>query len=125
MKYAALTAIIALVTTLIFPATTAMAGEKGWATTGKILTGVVAGEVIRRALDPNRGYYYRGYYYNPDYVIVDEDYVVDTYKVRYPRRRSRSRRYYRPSWYYRPCWPSSTIVIEEDRIETEIVPIIE
>ena len=114
MKYIALTAAVALIATLTFPATTAVAGDEEWATAGKILTGVVAGEVIRRALEPNRGYYSRGYYYNPDYVIVDEDYVVETYRIR-PRYRR----------IYRPCWPSSTIVIEEDRIETEIVPIIE
>lgn len=100
MKYAALTVLIALVSPLLFPATTAIAGD-------------VDIEIIYQ---PNRGYYYHGYYYNPDYVVVDEEYVIKTY--RRPRR-------YRHRRIYRPSWPSSTIVIEESHIETEIVPIIE
>ena len=116
MKYIVSILIIALTISLMSFATTAIAGDEEWATAGKILTGVVAGEIIRRALAPNRGYYHHGYYYNPDYVVVDEEYVIKTY--RRPRR-------YRHRRTYRPSWPSSTIVIEEGRIETEIVPIIE
>ncbi len=44
---------------------TASAGDREWATAGKILTGVVAGTVIARALEPAPTYVYPTAYYAP------------------------------------------------------------
>lgn len=38
--------------------TRAVAGDEGWATAGKILTGVMAGHVLAHALAPGPVYYY-------------------------------------------------------------------
>ena len=111
MRFIASVLIVALGVILMLPLCNAIAGDEEWATVGKILTGVVAADVIHRALEPNRGYYERGYYYNPGYIETDTEYVVERYRVRPRRRRSR---------YYRG---SSTII--EERTEREIVPIIE
>jgi|SRR5437867_7665931 len=44
---------------------TASAGDREWATAGKILTGVVAGTMLARALDPAPVYVYPTTYYAP------------------------------------------------------------
>jgi hypothetical protein len=62
--------ILALTTLALAGATiqTASAGDREWATAGKVLTGVVAASVISQALQPQPAYYDSSYYsYGPSY----------------------------------------------------------
>lgn len=51
---------------------TASAGDRGWATAGKVLTGVVAGSILARALEPAPTYvaYPAAPYYTAPTVVV-------------------------------------------------------
>ena len=55
---------------------TASAGDREWATAGKILTGVVAGAVIARAIEPGYVYPATPYYYTPPPVYLQPAPVV-------------------------------------------------
>jgi len=71
-----LMAILAALALVAAGAQTASAGDREWATAGKILTGVVAGAVIARAIEPVYVYSTTPCYYTPPPVYVQPAPVV-------------------------------------------------
>ena len=73
------TAIFALTTLAMAGSSlqTATAGNREWATAGKVLTGVVAAEVVTRACEPAPVYSYQttAYYPSPAIVVPQPVYV--------------------------------------------------
>lgn len=73
-KFATLLTTLAVMTAGV---QTACAGDKEWATAGKILTGVFAGSVLTRALEPAPVYTYQTTaYYSPPVCVQPATVVV-------------------------------------------------
>lgn len=75
--------------------TTASAGEKEWATAGKILAGVTAYQFLSGNLLPQQRAYYGSSYYAPR-------------RYYYAPRHYSARRYYSPNTYYVPSYTTYT-----------------
>lgn len=87
------------------------AGDKEWATAGKILTGVA----VYNALSGNSGVFGRGYYSEPPRVVERHYYhpYYHYYDTSVPRRRS----YYRTVDYYPSYYESGEVIETYEVIE--------
>lgn len=108
LKIAAITASIALAVSIVLPVNHAYAGDREWATVGKILTGVVGAGLLYETVNggyysQNNGYYYRNECEVPDVVIITPQrggYYGHHRKYYYPRQSYRKYRRDRRSCRY-------------------------